>query len=204
MNELTITVSGWVATDPKFLVGAQGARMTTFRLASSARYFDREKGSWVDGGTEWFTVRVFRGAAALVNESVAKGQPVVVHGRFRTSTWQSESGPRTDLIIDATGVGHDLTRGTATFQRAQSAQNLPPEAYPRVDATSGTANPETDAPGATERLGAGDFVPGQEPDAGEDAGFETVALPTGDTAGAEFASDDADAADQDQAELVGV
>lgn len=131
MNELTMTVSGWVATDPKFIVGAQGARMTTFRLASTSRYFDRDKGEWVDGRTEWFTVRVFRSAAELVNASIAKGQPVVVTGRFRSSTWESDAGSRTDLVLDATAVGHDLTRGVATFERASGSAKLPPEAYPR-------------------------------------------------------------------------
>ena len=41
-------------------------------LASTSRYFDRDKGEWVDGRTEWFTVRVFRGAAALVKHALLR------------------------------------------------------------------------------------------------------------------------------------
>jgi len=130
MNDLLITVSGWVATEPRFLAGPSGARMTSFRLASTSRYFDRDKGEWVDGRTEWFTVRVFRAAAVTVADSIAKGQPVVVHGRLKTTTWESEQGPRVDLVIDATSVGHDLTRGIAKFQRATGTTELPPEAFP--------------------------------------------------------------------------
>lgn len=130
MNDLLITVSGWVATEPRFLAGPSGARMTTFRLASTSRYFDRDKNEWVDGRTEWFTVRVFRAAAVTVAESIAKGQPVTVHGRFKTNTWESDSGPRMDLVIDATSVGHDLTRGVASFSRATGATDLPTEALP--------------------------------------------------------------------------
>jgi len=118
MNDLTMTVTGWVATDPKLLVGSSGVSLCSFRLASTSRYFDREKGEWVDGRTEWFSVRVFRAAALLINKSIAKGQPVTVTGRFRTNEWEADSGKRTDLIIDATSVGHDLTRGIATFSRA--------------------------------------------------------------------------------------
>jgi len=130
MNDLLITVSGWVATEPKYLAGPSGARMTTFRLASTSRYFDRDKNEWVDGRTEWFTVRVFRAAAVTVAESIDKGQPVTVHGRFKTNTWESDSGPRTDLVIDATSVGHDLTRGVAKFKRATGVTELPEAASP--------------------------------------------------------------------------
>jgi single-strand DNA-binding protein len=118
MNDLIMTVNGWVATDPSQHVGPTGARLTSFRLASTSRFFDRDKGEWTDGRTEWFTVKVFRNAAITVANSIKKGQPVTVHGRFRTNEWEGEGGTRTDLVIDATSVGHDLTRGTAEFTRA--------------------------------------------------------------------------------------
>ena len=118
MNELTLLVTGWVATEPKLHVSATGPDVVSFRLATTARYFDRNSNTWVDKPTEWFTVRLFRAAAVLVQKSVHKGQPVIVSGRLRTNEWTSESGPRTDLIIDAQAVGHDLTRGVADFRRA--------------------------------------------------------------------------------------
>ena len=61
---------------------------------------------------------MFRSAAITVANSIHKGQPVTVHGRFRTAEWEGEAGTRVDLVIDATSVGHDLTRGTAEFTRA--------------------------------------------------------------------------------------
>lgn len=118
MNDLIMTINGWVATEPSQHVGPTGARLTSFRMASTSRFYDREKGEWTDGRTEWFTVKVFRSAAITVANSIHKGQPVVVHGRFRTAEWEGEEGTRVDLVIDATSVGHDLTRGTAEFTRA--------------------------------------------------------------------------------------
>lgn len=118
MNDLNMTINGWVATEPSQHVGPTGARVTSFRMASTSRYFDREKSEWTDGRTEWFTVKVFRHAAITVANSIHKGQPVTVHGRFRTAEWEGEGGTRVDLVIDATSVGHDLTRGTAEFTRA--------------------------------------------------------------------------------------
>ncbi len=124
MNELTITVAGWAATDVRIFVGQGDLAIASFRLASTPRYFDRDRRAWVDGVTEWFTVRVFRAAAMTVEKSISKGQPVVVTGRLRTSTWQANEGPRTDLVIDATAVGHDCTRGTAVFTRATGDPSL--------------------------------------------------------------------------------
>lgn len=118
MNELQVTVVGWAATDVRLTVGRNGASVASFRLASTPRYFDRSSGSWVDGTTEWFSVRVFRGAAILLERSIKKGHPVLVTGRMHSNQWESEKGPRTDLVIDAVAVGHDLTRGFASFSRA--------------------------------------------------------------------------------------
>jgi len=158
MNDLIMTVNGWVATDPSQHVGPTGARLTSFRLASTSRFFDRDKGEWTDGRTEWFTVKVFRNAAITVANSIKKGQPVTVHGRFRTSEWEGEGGTRTDLVIDATSVGHDLTRGTAEFTRAFGDAALEGEDAGDSDATT---------PGAT---GGADAAAEEPAEAGDDPG----------------------------------
>ncbi|WP_062520039.1 single-stranded DNA-binding protein [Demequina silvatica] len=125
MNELIITVSGWAASDAKLFVGQGDLALTSFRLASTPRYFDRDKNAWVDGVTEWFTVRTFRSAAVTVEKSIKKGMPVVVTGRLRTSTWEAKDGPRVDHIIDASAVGPDCTRGMVKeFARATGDATL--------------------------------------------------------------------------------
>lgn len=153
MNDLTMTVTGWVATDPRHVVGPTGTRLTSFRLASTSRYFDRDKGEWVDGNTEWFTVRTFRSAAITVMNSIEKGQPVVVQGRLRTHQWDADAGPRTDLVIDASSVGHDLTKGVAVFTRATGDASLG-EAEPEpvaddADAAEGASHIDADADAAS-------------------------------------------------------
>ncbi|WP_062310494.1 single-stranded DNA-binding protein [Demequina rhizosphaerae] len=127
MNELTITVAGWAATDVRLFKGQGDLAIASFRVASTPRYFDRDKGTWVDGVTEWFTVRVFRGAAITVSDSIRTGMPVVVTGRLRTSTWEAKDGPRVDHLIDATAVGPDCMRGVATFRRATGDASLSEE-----------------------------------------------------------------------------
>lgn len=147
-NELTLTLVGWLGTDPKHYPGtstgsgaapgqavtaagapagatpgapsAGGAStpFTTFRMASTRRWFDRERGTWVDGRTEWFTVKAWRGAARNVAESLRKGDPVLVHGRLSTDEWSTADGePRTSLVLDAIAIGPDLAFGTARYMR---------------------------------------------------------------------------------------
>lgn len=151
MNDLTMTVSGWVATEPKLVLSASNVNMCTFRLASTSRYFDRDKNEWVDGSTEWFSVRVFRAAATMVEKSIDKGQPVIVTGRFKTNEWQGAEEKRTDLVLDATSIGHDLTRGIATFTRATAADDDAPR---RVTASDEPGD-EVDA---TDSVAAGDVA----------------------------------------------
>lgn len=121
MNDLNLTLTGWVATEPHMVVRRDGSPtdMCTFRMAQTPRRFNPAVKDWRDAQTEWFTVRVHRDAAYFVERSVAKGQPVVVCGRLRSHTWQTAEGEsRTEMQLDATAVGHDLSRGYATFRRA--------------------------------------------------------------------------------------
>lgn len=131
MRELEITVIGWVATSPAMVVRRDGAAtdMCTFRVAQTPRRFNPSTNEWADARTEWFDVRVRRDAAAFVVSSVAKGQPVVVTGRLSTEEWSAPDGQsRWAMRLDASAVGHDVTRGIATFQRAtvDSSGNVTP------------------------------------------------------------------------------
>ena len=116
-NGLMVTVVGWAASTPREVVG-DGVPFTSFRVATTPRYFDNRQSAWVDGRTEWITVKAFRDVAFNVASSVRKGDPVLVQGRLRTEEWTSEAGPRTGLVLDVHAVGHDLTRGRSSFARS--------------------------------------------------------------------------------------
>jgi hypothetical protein len=47
----TITLTGIVATLPRAITTGEGLAITSFRLASSQRRFDRAQERWVDGET---------------------------------------------------------------------------------------------------------------------------------------------------------
>ncbi|MFF7384323.1 single-stranded DNA-binding protein [Streptomyces griseoluteus] len=119
MNETVVCVVGNVATRPVYreLPNGPSAR---FRLAATARYWDREKNVWTDGHTNFFTVWAGRQLAVNVAASVEVGQPLVVQGRLkvRTETREGQQQAWASADIDAVTIGHDLTRGTAAFRRS--------------------------------------------------------------------------------------
>ena len=78
-----ISLTGVVATTPRSLRTAEGLAITSFRLASAQRRWDRAAGTWSDGETNWYTVTCFRSLAENAAASVAKGERVVVAGRLR-------------------------------------------------------------------------------------------------------------------------
>jgi len=119
MNETMVTVVGHVATDPALRVTAGGARVASFRLASTERRYDRGAGGWRDARTTFFTVTAWRNMAENVCGSVEKGQPVVVHGRLKDGSYDNKEGQhRTVFEIEAFAVGHDLRRGVARFTKS--------------------------------------------------------------------------------------
>jgi len=117
MSEALTTLTGFVGDDPRQFVSATGTSFTTFRMATTRRFFDRTKGEWVDGQTLWFTVKSWRDMARNVAESLRKGEPVIATGVLGVDEWISPDGPRTSLVLEARAVGHDLSRGQARFAR---------------------------------------------------------------------------------------
>jgi single-strand DNA-binding protein len=130
----SITITGIVATDPKHVVTNAGLAITSFRLASPQRRFDRAKGEWIDGDTNWYTVTAFRRLATNCIGSLAKGQRVLVAGRLRIRDWSHEGRTGTSTEIDADAIGHDLSWGTASFARTISAASAGGSADADADA----------------------------------------------------------------------
>ncbi|WKX70365.1 single-stranded DNA-binding protein [Streptomyces sp. XD-27] len=83
MNETLVTLVGNVATRPEFRETASGVPVTRFRLAVTARRWDRAREVWQDAYTSFYTVWAWRSLAVNVAASVTIGEPVVVQGRLR-------------------------------------------------------------------------------------------------------------------------
>jgi single-strand DNA-binding protein len=115
-----LSVSGLVATSPRNVITKDGLSVTSFRLASTQRRFDRETNSWIDAETNWFTVSAFRQLANNIALSINKGDRIVVNGRIKVRDWDNGERTGTTIEIEAESLGHDLTFGTSVFERVLS------------------------------------------------------------------------------------
>ena len=126
----SFTVSGLVATTPRHLVTQEGLPITSFRLASSKRRFDRTKKIWVDGETNWFTINLFRQLAINSASSISKGDRIVVSGRLKVRDWDNGERSGTSVEIEADSLGHDLVWGTTQFSRTVLVREDPEDDEP--------------------------------------------------------------------------
>src|SRR4051812_29177279 len=123
MNETFVTFQGWVGNEVVHRETPQGT-VANLRVGSTPRIRKRS-GEWVDGTTSWFSVTCWRTLADHVRDSVHKGDPVLVHGRLRADVWEREDGQTsTTYVVDATYLGHDLTRGTSAFIKATRPERV--------------------------------------------------------------------------------
>jgi single-strand DNA-binding protein len=122
-----VTISGLVATTPRHLITQDGLPITSFRLASSQRRFDREQNKWIDGETNWFTITGFRQLAINLSTSVQKGERIIVTGRLKIRDWDNGERAGTSVEVEAEHVGHDLFWGTSVFTRTVLVADSQPE-----------------------------------------------------------------------------
>lgn len=167
MNEPHITVMGNLTAEPRYVVTNNGTPLLSLRLAATPRRYDRETGTWRDGDTMFLTVTCWRALAANGQESLSKGDPVVVTGRLRIREYERDGQRRQSAEIDATTVGHDLSRGVARFDRTRRSSGASAEdrrvasriadiwesADDAGDGGAGGRDAEAGAEGATVTLG---------------------------------------------------
>ncbi|WP_214467244.1 single-stranded DNA-binding protein [Microbacterium flavescens] len=171
MND-SITIIGNVATDPEHKRTSAGVPITTFRIASGQRRYDRAADAWVETATNFYSVSAFRGLADHAFHSLRRGERVILTGKLRVRDWESGDKRGTDVEIEAEALGHDLLWGTTTFVK---------DARPAAVSSSTSDSTEAwSAPGAAADAPSGSAVaeaawtaPGEDAGSRELAGAET-------------------------------
>src|SRR5215472_6598703 len=131
IHEAQVHLAGYVATEPKFKKVAGDTSSVRLRVAYTARRRDKETGEWSDGPTSFVNIQCWRTLADNVSMSVHKGEPVLITGRLQIRRFEdAEGAPRTAVEVEASSVGHDLTRGVARFSRSRWPAASPAAALP--------------------------------------------------------------------------
>lgn len=134
-----VTITGNVGTAVDYRSGVEGWRFADFRLACTPRRRTRE-GEWVDDETTWITVSTARALADHIRTSLRTGDPVIVVGKLRTQRYRTSDGvDRERIVLEASTIGHDLSRGTSGFTKAQrfeGSRAQPPDDPADVEAVA--------------------------------------------------------------------
>ncbi len=116
-SENQLIIVGNLTDDPELRYTPNGAAVVTFSVAVSFRVKD-ESGQWKDGDTSFFRVNAWRSLAENVAESLTKGTRVMVSGRLKQRSWETQEGERRTVVeIEADEVGPSLKWATAKVER---------------------------------------------------------------------------------------
>jgi len=157
VNEAQLSLTGYVASDPRSRETRNGVPQVSMRVAWTPRWIDRSSGEWADGNTSFVTVLCWRRLAANVATCIRRGDPVVIKGRLSIRPYEDKDGnARLAVEVDASSIGHDLSRGVAHFQRTRGG--LPPLTPAGQSVGSGPG----DGFGSAEAGGFGGGQPGED------------------------------------------
>jgi single-strand DNA-binding protein len=145
MSTIYLTVPGRIATRPERLTSGKGIG-AKFRVASTERWFDRSAEAWNNAQPVYLTVTCWRQLAENVLRSLHVGDPVIVHGKLATSSFERDGRIESWLEVSASAVGPDLRWSTAVVTRTRAAAaDAPPGAgmdgvaAARAEGTTATA-----------------------------------------------------------------
>ena len=113
LNKMIII--GNVGTDPEMRYTPNGNPVTSFRMATSRSYTDKDGERKQE--TEWFTIVAWNQLGEQCNQFLTKGRRAYVEGRLRSQTWEGQDGkPR---------FKNEIIAGRVLFLDRQPAATVP-------------------------------------------------------------------------------
>jgi single-strand DNA-binding protein len=118
-GDTQITIVGNLVNDPELRFTSTGQPVATFRVASTPRIRDNATGEWKDGDSLFLSCNVWRQMAENVAESLQRGMRVIVSGRLRQRSYETQQGEkRTVYEVEVDDIGPSLLRASAKVTRA--------------------------------------------------------------------------------------
>ncbi len=124
-----VILIGNCGSDPETRYGANGAPITTLKLATNESWKDKATGEMQER-TEWHRVKLFGRLAEIASEYLRKGRSVYIEGKLRTDKYTDKEGIErytTDILADEIqllgGAGQDANTGAEP--RARPAPGAP-------------------------------------------------------------------------------
>jgi single-strand DNA-binding protein len=151
-NGNTVTLVGNLTRDPEMRFTPSGAGQAIVGLAVSRRYQDRNN-EWQEE-TGFYNIVCWGDLAENV-QSLKKGTRVIVNGRLRQRSWETENGDKRSVVeVQADEIGPSLRWARADVHRNE--RKAPGEAGPSRQ-SAGVSAPSGGGPGGYDELGEEPF-----------------------------------------------
>lgn len=112
-----VTLVGNLTEDPELRFTPSGAALAKVRFAVNRRYQDRS-GEWQEE-TSYFDGTCWREMAENVAESFTKGDRVIIVGRLRQRSWETNEGEKRYAVeVDIQEIGPSLRWATASVTKS--------------------------------------------------------------------------------------
>lgn len=93
-----IFLLGNVGSEPDVKVFDNGDMKTTFSLATSDQWTDKQGNK--QESTEWHTCVTYRQLAKIASDLVKKGSKVFVEGRIKTNSWEKDGVKKYQTTVE--------------------------------------------------------------------------------------------------------
>ncbi len=141
-GEPQITIVGNLVDDPELRFTPSGNAVARFRVAATPRSFDKSANEWKDGEAVFLTCEVWRQYGENVAESLAKGTQVIVTGRLRQRSYDTNAGERRTVFeVQVDDVGPTLRFATAKLNRASRSGGGSPRGDSAASRSSAAEDP---------------------------------------------------------------
>ncbi|WP_410659472.1 single-stranded DNA-binding protein [Amycolatopsis sp. lyj-112] len=139
-GETVITVIGNLTSDPELRFTHSGKAVANFTVASTPRTFNRSTGEWEDGEALFLRCNIWQQAAENLVESLTRGARVVVQGKLKQRTFDTQDGEkRTVVELDVDEIGPSLRYATAKVTKTSKTNQRQPASVPAGAASAPAA-----------------------------------------------------------------
>lgn len=117
------SLEGRAVADPELRFASSGSAVCSVRMVAADRRRN-DNGDWEDSDTLWVDVTCFGRLAENVAESIARGDEVLCHGKFRTEEWtdRESGGKRSKVTFIADSVAVSLRFRTVRHGEGKAAR----------------------------------------------------------------------------------
>lgn len=126
-------IIGRLGRDPEVRYAQSGAAVTTFSVATSEKWKDKNSGEMQER-TEWHRIVAFGKLGEICGEYLAKGKQVYIEGRLQTRSWEQDGVTRYMTEIVANDMKMLEPKGSSAggggYRDTKPSNDYPEPSYP--------------------------------------------------------------------------